>query len=404
MGTLRWLTAGESHGPALVGIIEGMPAGVPLTGEDVRRDLARRQQGYGRGRRQEIESDEAEILAGVRDGRTLGSPIALLIRNRDWENWQGIMAVDQVVDPGRRRITRPRPGHADLTGGLKYEHDDLRNVLERSSARETAMRVALGAVARRFLEELGVEVFAHVTAIGDVAAAPDAAAPLWHPEAGRIRLAGIDVEALRRRIDASPVRTLDADAEAAMMAAIDATRDSLESLGGVFEVVALGVPPGLGSHVHWDRRADARIAQAMMSIQAMKGVEIGLGFEAARRPGAQVHDEIFHDPQRGYFRETNRAGGTEGGMTNGEPLVVRVAMKPLPTLRRPLRSVDMETHQPVEAVRERSDTCAVPRATVIGEAMLCLVLADLMLEKFGGDSLAEVQRNLAAYRERIAAR
>jgi len=404
MGTLRWLTAGESHGPGLVGIIEGMPAGVPLTGEDVRRDLARRQQGHGRGRRQEIESDEAEILAGVRDGRTLGSPIALLIRNRDWENWRDIMAVDRVADPGRRRITRPRPGHADLTGGLKYDHDDLRNVLERSSARETAMRVALGAVARRFLSELGIEVFAHVTAIGDVTAAPEAMAPYWQPEAGRRQQRVIDLEAVRRRVDESPVRTLDAGAEPVMIAAIDAARDGLDSLGGVFEVVALGVPPGLGSYVHWDRRADARIAQAMMSIQAMKGVEIGLGFEAARRPGSRVHDEIFYDPELGYCHETNRAGGTEGGMTNGEPVVVRVAMKPLPTLRRPLRSVELESHRPVEAVRERSDTCAVPRATVIGEAMLCLVLAELVLEKFGGDSLSEVRRNLAAYRERLAER
>ncbi|HEX6988802.1 MAG TPA: chorismate synthase [Bacillota bacterium] len=404
MGALRWLTAGESHGPALVGILEGMPAGIPLTAEDLSRDLARRQEGHGRGRRQQIESDRAEILAGVRDGRTLGSPIALVIRNRDWDNWRQIMAVEQVEDHSRRRITRPRPGHADLAGGLKYDHDDLRNVLERSSARETAMRVALGAVARRFLEELGIEVFAHVTAIGDVSAAPGAAAPLWDPESGRGRLPAVDLDAVRRRIEASPVRTLDPAAEAAMIAAIDAAHDNLDSLGGMFEVVALGVPPGLGSHVHWDRRADARIAQAMMSIQAMKGVEIGLGLEAARRPGSQVHDEIFYDPGLGYHRQTNRAGGTEGGMTNGEPLVVRVAMKPLPTLRRPLRSVDLETHEPVDAVRERSDTCAVPRAAVIGEAMLCLVLADLVLEKFGGDSLGETRRNLTAYRERIAAR
>ncbi|MFO7246126.1 MAG: chorismate synthase [Thermaerobacter sp.] len=403
MGNLRWLTAGESHGPGLVGILEGMPAGVPLTAEDIRRDLSRRQQGYGRGRRQEIESDEAEILSGIRDGLTLGSPIALLIRNRDWENWREIMAVDQVADHGRRRLTRPRPGHADLSGGLKYGHQDLRNVLERSSARETAARVALGAAARRFLEELGIQVFAHVTAIGDAAADPERMAP-WHPEAGRGRLPRLDVAALRRRIEASPVRTLDAGAEAAMLAAVDRARDDLESIGGVFEVVALGVPPGLGSHVHWDRRADARIAQAMMSIQAMKGVEIGAGFEAARRPGSRVHDEIFYDPDVGYYRETNRAGGIEGGMTNGEPVVVRVAMKPIPTLRRPLRSVDMETHEPVEAARERSDTCAVPRAAVVGEAMLCLVLADLVLEKFGGDSLAEVRRNLDAYRESLARR
>lgn len=402
MGRLRWLTAGESHGPALVGIIEGIPAGLSLKADDISYDLSRRQQGYGRGRRQTIESDAARILAGVRGGTTLGSPIALMIENRDFPNWQDVMSVESVVDPERRRITRPRPGHADLVGGLKYGHEDLRNILERSSARETAMRVALGAVARRLLSDLDIEVFAHVVAIGDVEVDPDAMAAYWDPRRGRRQ--HIDLAKIRARIEASEVRSLDERTEPAMIAAIDRAHDELDSIGGVFEVVAVGLPPGLGSHVHWDRRLDSRLAAALMGIQAMKGVEFGIGFEAGARFGSQVHDEIFYDPDSGYYRETNRAGGTEGGMTNGEPLVARVAMKPLPTLRKPLRSVDMLTKQPFEAVRERSDTCAVPRAAVIGEAMVCLILADLVIEKFGGDSMTELKRNLAGYLEQVRQR
>lgn len=395
MGRLRWLTAGESHGPGLTGIIEGLPAGLKIDIAEINRDLARRQQGYGRGRRQTIETDEVKVYGGIRDGKTLGSPVALQVINKDWENWQGIMSIEAVDDPQRRRITRPRPGHADLTGGIKYGHEDLRNVLERSSARETTMRVALGAVARLLLRELGIEVFGHVVRIGAVEVDPSRIAQYWDPRKGRRQT--VDINKIRERLESSPVRTLDTEAEVAMMAAIDSARDDLDSLGGTFEIVALNLPPGLGSHVHWDRRLDGRIAQALMSIQAMKGVEFGMGFAAARLPGSQVHDEIFYDPALGYYRSTNNAGGVEGGMTNGEPLVVRVAKKPIPTLRKPLRSVDMATREPFDAVRERSDTCAVPAAAVIGEAMVCLVLADAVLEKFGGDSMAELKRNMEAY-------
>lgn len=400
MGRLRWMTAGESHGPGLTGIIEGLPSRLPVTAAHINEQLARRQQGYGRGRRMSIETDQVEIMGGVRDGRTLGGPVSLLVRNRDWENWQDIMAIEEVTD-ARRRITRPRPGHADLAGGLKYDHHDLRNVLERSSARETTMRVALGAVARRLLAELGIELFGHVVRIGNAEADP-ARQSLWQPDWGRDH--AVDVDAIRAAVEASPVRTLDQEAEAAMVAAIEHAYKTLDSIGGVFEVVALGLPPGLGSHVHWDRRLDGRLAQALMSIQAMKGVEFGMGFAAAAALGSEVHDEIFYDPDLGYYHKTNRAGGTEGGMTTGEPLVVRVAMKPIPTLRKPLQSVDMETKAPFEAVRERSDTCAVPRAVVVGEAMVALVLADAVLEKFGGDSLDQLKENLAHYRSRIAAR
>lgn len=387
----RFTTAGESHGEGLYVIVEGVPAGIPLTPEDVARDLARRQLGYGRGARMSIERDAGQIVAGVRLGETIGSPVAIRIPNRDHENWRAAMAVEPMPDcddETLRRVLLPRPGHADLVGLLKYDRRDARDILERSSARETAARVAAGAVARRMLRELGISVGSHVVRIGEVEA-----------EAGIIPSGDLDEFS-----DASDVRCLDAAAAERMRAAIDAAAAAGDTLGGVFEVVAQGVPIGLGSHVSWDRRIDARIGAAMLSIQAMKGVEIGLGFEAARRRGSLVHDEIEPDSanhRTGGFRRThNHAGGTEGGMTTGEPLVVRVAMKPLSSLTRPLGSVDLGTGERAEAVRERSDVCAVPAAGVVGEAMLCLVLADALREKLGGDSLAEMKRNLHASLER----
>ena len=397
MAHLRFTTAGESHGPALVSILEGIPAGLPLRAAHVNADLARRQQGYGRGRRMQIERDEIEFLSGVRAGETLGSPVAMLIRNRDWRNWEAIMDPaprdDEPADGLRRRaVTRPRPGHADLTGILKYDRDDARDILERASARETTARVAAGAVCRTLLAEFGVAIGSHLVHLGGVDAAPPATLPA-------------DVNAAA---DASPLRTLDPAAEAEMIARIDAAKKAGDTLGGICEVVATGLPVGLGSHVSWDRKLDGRIGAAMMSIPAVKGVEIGMGFEAARRTGAGVHDEIEHAPgdaKRGNVRRrTNRAGGLEGGMTSGEPLVVRVAMKPISTLMRPLQTIEMQTAEPAEAVAERSDVTAVPAMGVIAEAMLAFVLADAMLEKFGGDSLAELRRNHDAYLAHVAAR
>ncbi|MFS8664374.1 MAG: chorismate synthase [Limnochordales bacterium] len=394
---MRFLTAGESHGPAITAILEGMPAGVPLTAEDINQQLQRRQLGYGRGRRMQIESDQAEILTGVRHGRTLGSPIALLIRNKDWAKWQAAMAVAPL--PGEmedddwrlRPVTRPRPGHADLPGLLKYDFADARNVLERASARETAMRVAVGAVARRLLAEFGIVIASHVIRLGPAAAPHDPDAPPPPPEA----FAGVD---------ASPVRCLDEGASQAMVREVDEAKAQGETLGGVFEVIAWGVPPGLGSHVHWDRKLDGRIAQALMSIQAIKGVEFGLGFETGARPGSQAHDPILYSDQRGIHRPSNRAGGVEGGMTNGEPLVVRVAMKPLATLYNPLPSIDITTLAAAQGAIERSDVTAVPAAAVVGEAAVALELARAMIEKFGGDSLAEMQRNFEAYAAALARR
>jgi chorismate synthase len=381
----RFLTAGESHGEALTAVIEGVPAGLPLTAEDIDRDLARRQRGYGRGGRMKIEQDQVRILSGVRWGRTLGSPITLQIANRDWENWKATMAV-APPEPGAapRQVTRPRPGHADLAGAMKYGHRDIRNVLERSSARETTARVAVAGVARRLLAEFGIRILSHVVEIGGVRVPPD------------LTLAW---DELARRAEASEVRCAHPATEAAMIAAIDEARSKGDTLGGVFEVIALGCPVGLGSYVHWDRRLDGRLAQALCSIQAVKGCEFGLGFETARRPGSAVHDEILFDADHGFARTTNNAGGLEGGVTNGQPLVVRAAMKPLSTLRRPLRSVDVATKEPVEAVVERSDVCAVPAAGVVGEAMVAIVLANAFLEKFGGDSLEEIRRNHAGYLE-----
>ncbi|MGB9919523.1 MAG: chorismate synthase [Moorellales bacterium] len=385
MGALRFLTAGESHGPQLTVIVEGVPAGLPLEAEYINRWLSRRQQGYGRGGRMAIEQDRAEIVAGVRGGLTLGSPIGLVVRNRDWENWREVMAPGPEARLDERVITRPRPGHADLAGAMKYRHLDLRNVLERASARETAARVAAGAVAARLLEAVGIELRAHVVRIGPVKAS-----------------APVDPETLGR-VWSSPVFCADPEAEKAVMAAIDRAREEGDTLGGVFEILVLGLPPGLGSYAHWDRRLDGRLAQALMSIPGIRGVEIGLGFEAASRRGSEVHDPIFWEAGRGFYRGSNHAGGLEGGVTNGQPLVLRAAMKPIPTLRKPLVSVDLRDRQPVLAAYERSDVCAVPAASVVGEAMVALVLADALLEKVGGDSLEEVRANLENYRHHLAA-
>jgi chorismate synthase len=381
--TFRFLTAGESHGEALTAIIDGVPAGLSLTEDDINADLARRQRGYGRGGRMKIERDQVHVTAGVRWGLSLGSPITLTIANRDWENWKQTMSSGRP-DPetASKQVTRPRPGHADLAGAMKYGHRDVRNVLERSSARETTARVAVGGVAKRLLAEFGVTLLSHVSELGGVRATVDL---------------DLGWDELRRRAEASEVRCVDPDAERAMIAAIDQAKEKGDTLGGVFEVVAVGCPVGLGSYVQWDRRLDGRIAQALCSIQAIKGAEVGLGFETARRPGSAVHDEILFDAAAGFTRTTNNAGGLEGGVTNGQPVVARAAMKPLSTLRTPLRSVDLETKEPVEAVVERSDVCAVPAAGIVGEAMVAIVLADAFLEKFGGDSVEEIRRNHAAY-------
>jgi chorismate synthase len=394
---LRFTTAGESHGQALVSVLEGLPAGLPLLAAHIDADLARRQQGYGRGRRMQIERDTAEILSGVRAGETIGSPVAMLIRNRDWANWQAIMdpAPREGEEEGalrRRAVTRVRPGHADLTGILKYDRDDARDILERASARETTARVAAGAIARRLLDELGVSIGSHLVHLGGI----DAVRPDPMPER------------LNEASDASQLRTLDPNAEAQMIERIDAAKRAGNTLGGVCEVVVDGLPVGLGSHVSWDRKLDGRIGAAIMSIPAVKGVEIGMGFQAARVHGSEVHDEISLAPGRtragNVRRATNNAGGLEGGITTGEPLVVRVAMKPISTLMRPLGTVDVATGSAASATAERSDVTAVPAMGVIAEAMLALVLADAMLEKFGGDSLPEVQRNLDGYLSHIAAR
>jgi chorismate synthase len=382
--SFRFVTAGESHGPGLTAIVEGLPAGLELRPEIIDRDLARRQLGHGRGGRMKIERDRAEVTAGVRHGRTLGSPVALRVENRDYRNWEERMnpwPVEAEVD----EVHLPRPGHADLAGVMKYAHSDVRNVLERASARETAARVAAGALAKAYLDVLGVSVLSHVTRIGTVEA----------PERDDLRPEDFE------GVDESPVRCLDAAASEAMVAEIDAARKANESLGGVFEVRAYGVVPGIGSHVSWEERLDGRLAGAIMSIQAMKGVGIGDGFELAGRVGSQAHDEIFWSEEQGFFRETNRAGGLEGGMTTGDPLVVRAAMKPLPTLTKPLRSVDLATKQPAQALRERTDSCTVPAAGVVGEAMVALVLAAGYREKLGGDHIDDTRAALGAYVDRI---
>jgi chorismate synthase len=382
--SFRFVTAGESHGPGLTAIVEGLPAGLELRPEDIDRDLARRQLGHGRGGRMKIEKDRADVVAGVRHGRTLGSPVALRVENRDYQNWEERMN-PWPVEAEVAEVHLPRPGHADLAGILKFGHTDVRNVLERASARETAARVAAGGLAKALLRELGVSVFSHVTRIGTVTA-PER--PDLRPE---------DFEG----VDESPVRCIDADASQAMVAEIDAARKANESLGGVFEVRAFGLVPGIGSHVSWETRLDGRLAGALMSIHAMKGVEIGDGFALGERVGSQAHDEIFWSEEHGYFRETNRAGGIEGGMTTGDPVIASVAMKPLPTLTKPLRSVDTETHAPAAALRERTDSCTVPAAGVVGEAMVALVLAAAYRDKLGGDHVNDMTAALRAYEERI---
>ncbi len=397
---LRFLTAGESHGPALVVIVEGMPAGVPLSAADLSPDLARRQLGYGRGRRMAIEQDRAEIRAGIRRGQTLGSPIALEIRNRDWANWQHTMSPDADPDeslPGARRaaVTRPRPGHADLSGGVKYDRQDLRDILERASARETAARVAAGAVARTLLRQLGIEIASHVVRIGP-AAVVDPHLVTFHQ--ARVLPADDDLHCV------------DPAVGAAMRQAIDAAKEAGDTVGGAFEVIAHGVPPGLGSYVQWDRKLDGRLAQALMSIHAIKAVGIGRGVAAGELPGSQVHDEILAAPDGGsgtipgIRRPTNHAGGLEGGVTNGEDVRVTAWMKPISTLMKPLRSVDLATMTESLATIERSDVCAVPAAAVVGEAMVALVLANAMLEKFGGDTLAEIDAACRRYAAALRAR
>ncbi|MGI8511163.1 MAG: chorismate synthase [Solirubrobacteraceae bacterium] len=381
---LRLITAGESHGPGLTCVVEGLPAGLRLTPEDLNADMARRQLGHGRGGRMKIERDAATVTSGIRHGRTIGGPIALQVANRDYANWEERMN-PWPVEAEVEEVHLPRPGHADLVGTQKFGLTDVRDVLERASARETAARVAGGALAKAFLRALGVQVFSHVVQINSVRApARDGLTP--EDFAG---------------VDDSPVRCLDAEVSAAMVEEINVLRKNNESLGGIFEVRAFGLVPGLGSHVSWEERLDGRLGQAILSIQAMKGVGIGEGFDLAGKPGSEAHDEIFYSDERGFFRETNRAGGLEGGMTNGEPLVVTGAMKPLPTLTKPLRSVDIATREPAEALRERTDSTTVPAAGVVGEAMVALVVADAYRAKFGGDHIDDVTAALRAYEERI---
>lgn len=393
---MRFLTAGESHGRALTAIIEGYPAGAPFDRGRIDAQLERRQAGYGRGARMRIEQDRVEILAGVRGGITLGSPIALLIGNRDWENWQDVMSpsAEEIAPEGAagRKVTRPRPGHADLAGGLKFRQDDLRNILERASARETAARVAAGTAGRILLELLGCRIFSHVVQIGTISPAEPEPAEYAGP-------AGY--AAMKEQAEASPVACADPVAGAEMMRQIDAAIAAGDTLGGVFEVVCLGLPPGLGSYVHWDRRLDAALAAAVMSIPSVKGAEIGLGFRGAAIPGSSYHDEIRAGHDRGFYRATNRAGGIEGGMTNGEPVVVRGAVKPVPTLARPLSSVDLATGASVPAAVERGDACIVPAAGVVAEAMVAWVLACAAVDKFGGDTLTEIRQRLQEYRDYI---
>lgn len=384
--SLRYLTAGESHGKALMGIIEGLPAGIAISLEDLAHHLQRRKQGYGRGRRQQIETDAVEVMSGVRHGLTLGSPIGVLLPNRDWQNWQQIMQPEPATEAIKREVFVPRPGHADLVGAIKYGYSDLRNSLERASARETAMRVALACFARQFLEQLDIFVASRVTQIGS---ALDSS-PL-----------ALEVRQLNAQVDSSAVRVLSSEAESAMIAEIDQAKAAGDSLGGIFEVYASGLPIGLGSYSQWDRRLDTRIGEVFLGMNAIKGVELGLGFEAAKVPGSQAHDEMVpgqHPLDVQYL--SNRAGGINAGVSTGQMLVVRAAKKPIATLMKPLNSVDIRTNEPTKAHIERSDTCAVPAAAVIGESLLCLVLAEFVLEKFGGDSLAEVKERLELWRSR----
>jgi chorismate synthase len=382
---LRWLTAGESHGPQLTVIIEGLPAGLAISEDDLRKDLARRQGGHGRGGRQKIETDFARIVSGVRGGFTIGSPVTLVLENKDYINWTAEMTAS-TEGYAPKPVTRLRPGHADLAGALKYGHTDVRNVLERSSARETATRVAAGGVARKLLDHFGVEILSFTQSIGRT----------------DIGFAGVDPDTVTvEEIEASPVRCPDADASRRMVADIDEVSERGDTLGGTFRIIARGVPLGLGSYVHWDRKLDGRLAQAVLSINAIKGVEFGAGFEGSARPGSEFHDQI--DFEDGRFRHlTNRAGGLTGGVTNGEPIDLRVAIKPISTMKKPMQSIDLKTKEKVEAHYERSDVCVVPAAGVIGEAVVALTLADAFLEKFGGDSMDELERNYRSYMESIA--
>jgi chorismate synthase len=383
---VRFLTSGESHGKALTGILEGIPSGLSLSSDDIDKELKRRQGGYGRGGRMKIESDHAEIISGVRWGKTIGSPVGILIENKDWENWKEGMSPDARYQNSIKPVTRPRPGHADLAGALKYGHKDIRNILERSSARETAMRVALGAVAKKFLGEFGIKVGSYVIQIG-----------IEKMEIGNVHTKEKDLLKLSKNAEKSPVRCPDKNASEKMVELIDRAIREGDSLGGVFEIFLTGVPVGLGSHIQWDRKLDGRLAQAIISIQAIKGVEIGLGFEIARHFGSNVMDEIFYEKSSKFYRKTNNAGGIEGGISNGMPIIIRAAMKPIPTLRRPLMSVDIKTKKIFEAAYERSDVCAVPAAAIVGEAVTALVMANAFLEKFGGDSMQEIKRNLDSY-------
>lgn len=399
---LRFKTAGESHGKGLVAIVDGLPAGIEVDIEHINDKLARRQGGYGRGGRMKIEKDRVEIFSGVRAGKTMGSPVALLIHNRDWVNWQEVMAVeakesggqagevnilaDERLEKIEKRVTRPRPGHADLAAALKYNTDDIRNILERASARETAARVAVGGLTDCLLRYFEIDIVSHVIQLGSISA----------PLEGKVSFAE-----LKERVYASPLHCYDREKEEEMMKYIDEIRKAGDTLGGIVEIRTSPLPVGLGSHTQWDRKLDGKIAQAMMSIPAVKGVEIGPAFENSTRPGSEVHDEIFYTKERGYYRKTNRAGGLEGGTSNGQPLIVRIAMKPIPTLYRPLQSVDMKTKEPFEASIERSDVTAVPAAGVVAEAMLSFVLAQALLEKFGGDSIEEMLGNYKAYLDRI---
>ncbi|TAK06259.1 chorismate synthase [bacterium] len=390
---MRYFTAGESHGPCLTAIIDGVPAEFPIDIERINHDLWRRQQGYGRGGRMLIEKDEVQIRSGIRWGETLGSPVALGIENRDWKNWTKKMSAAPEDRDETIAVTKPRPGHADLTGILKYHHSDIRNILERASARDTVSRTAVGSFCKQLLVPFGICVMGYIRSLGNVEA----------------RTQGLSYEEIFARSEESPVRVADKIAEERMIALIEDCKKKGDTLGGIFEVVALGLPPGLGSHTQWDRKLDGRLAQALMSIQAIKGVEIGLGFEMARRRGSEVHDEIFFDPHKmvsegtprivptGFYRGSNNSGGTEGGMSNGAPLVVRVAMKPISTLMSPLQSVDLRSKQPADASVERSDVCSAPAAAVVGEAVVAFELAVAFLEKFGGDSLHEITRNYEGY-------
>jgi chorismate synthase len=394
---LRYVTAGESHGPCLTMVIDGVPAGFPIDVNRINHDLWRRQQGYGRGGRMLIEKDEVQIRSGIRWGETLGSPVALGIENRDWKNWTKKMSAALQDRDEKIAVTKPRPGHADLTGVLKYDRADIRDILERASARDTVSRTAVGSFAKQILSPFGIRVLAYIRSIGNVEA----------------HLEGLNYEEIYAQAEESPVRTADKEAEDKMIGLIEACKKEGDTLGGIFEVVALGLPPGLGTHTQWDRKLDGRLAQALMSIQAIKGVEIGLGFEMARRRGSQVHDEIFFDPNKmvtegtprivptGFYRGSNNSGGTEGGMTNGAPLVIRVAKKPISTLMSPLQSVDLRSKQQTDASVERSDVCAAPAAAVVGESVVAFELAVAFLEKFGGDSLREVKRNYENYLEQI---